>query len=406
MMAIGKALQARGEQVAFASQGGPYAHLLDDAGIAWTQLEPGSDSTHATAFLDALLSMGGTNQPLYAQDFLRRAVESEVRFFRRTHARMAVIGFNLVTYLSSRVFGLPLATSHGGVFVPPTMERRLCPAPVNPPNPKMSRLPMFLQRLLPNVMPPRLKAPVAFLNRVADELGVERVPSLAALMCGDLTMVTELPEVLGISKEELEAWRPSWGSNYRRSTRMRYTGPLFAKLDISIPPRVEAFLSMPGPCIYVAPTSVKSAYLKDLVRAARETGLRVLVASTIHDASDLEDDHTMVERILPNHLVMPRVNIAVIMGGQGSVSTAMASGTPFIGLPLQGEQELNVALAERQGVARRMSPTDASTPALTAAITSLMSDPLVSDNARRIRRLYEGVDGAAEAAKAIVEFRH
>ena len=132
--------------------------------------------------------------------------------------------------------------------------------------------------------------------------------------------------------------------------------------------------------------------------------VRVLVASTIHEVQDLEDERTLVEPLLPNHLVMPRVDLVVIMGGQGSVSTAMASGTPLIGLPYHGEQELNVALAERQGVGLRMAPQRATTEALTAAVRAMLADPTFRENAARVQRLYASCDGAGAAADAILRF--
>ena len=49
---------------------------------------------------------------------------------------------------------------------------------------------------------------------------------------------------------------------------------------------------------------------------------------------------------------MPRVDLRVISGGQGSVQSALASGLPFIGIPLQPEQDANIVLAERQGAPR------------------------------------------------------
>jgi hypothetical protein len=39
-------------------------------------------------------------------------------------------------------------------------------------------------------------------------------------------------------------------------------------------------------------------------------------------------------------------------GGQGSIQAALASGVSVIGIPLQAEQDANVALAESQGAAR------------------------------------------------------
>jgi UDP:flavonoid glycosyltransferase YjiC (YdhE family) len=98
---------------------------------------------------------------------------------------------------------------------------------------------------------------------------------------------------------------------------------------------------------------------------------------------------------------MPRVALAVTAGGQGSVQTALASGTPLIGIPLQPEQDTNVVLAERLGAARRIPVAQASGPALTRAARELLTDPAARAAAQRIGDLYAKVDGADLAAEAI-----
>lgn len=359
---IGRALRSRGEDVAFAARGGPYSYLIDEAGFTWTRLEPGMDDAGARSFLEALLDMGKGDRPFYDDAELAAAIDAEIAFFRATGAQMAVTGFTLSAYVSARVAGIPLATDHGGSFVPPVLSHSLCPAPVNPPHPGLSRLPALLGRWLANRIPALVSRPVAQLNRHADARGVERLPSLCSLMCGDLTLVTELPEVLGLPAEALEGWAPHWPFRLRSGTTFRCTGPLYARLDRPVPPEVDAFLAVDEPVVYVAPTSVSEALLRAIIVGARTAGERMLVAATVHDVADLADERTCVARILPNHLVLPRVSAAILMGGQGSVQTALAAGTPFLGLPYHGEQELNVAVAERLGMALRMSPAVAGRP--------------------------------------------
>jgi UDP:flavonoid glycosyltransferase YjiC (YdhE family) len=294
MLAIARALEARGQQTLIASHGGPYARVLDEAGVRWERLEPAMTAADTQGFLDGLLSIGRDDRPMYPGDFIRRAVDAEAALFARTGAKMAVIGFNLTTYVSSRVAGIPLATSHGGSFVPPALAHGLCPVPVNPPKPEMAKLPRSLQRWIANHVPRWFKAPVRDLNRVASELGVQTLPSFMAMMCGDLTLVTELPEILGIPRAELEGWRP-WRRKLWPTTTFRYTGPLFAKLDIPVPDRVEDFLlRADGPVVYLAPTSVRPDLLRGFIGAVSAAGARVLVASTIHDVHDLESERVMI----------------------------------------------------------------------------------------------------------------
>ncbi len=45
-------------------------------------------------------------------------------------------------------------------------------------------------------------------RRYQEFLGVEPVPSFAALLLGDLTLVTDVPEVLGLARAEVDGWTP------------------------------------------------------------------------------------------------------------------------------------------------------------------------------------------------------
>jgi UDP:flavonoid glycosyltransferase YjiC (YdhE family) len=156
-----------------------------------------------------------------------------------------------------------------------------------------------------------------------------------------------------------------------------------------------------GPVIYVAITSSSAQLVRDVVAALRPVGATVPVAATVHDLSDLADEQVHIGGTLPSHEIMPRVALAVTAGGQGSVQTALASGTPLIGIPLQPEQDTNVVLAERLGAARRVPVAQASGPALTRAARELLADPTARVAAQRIGDLYAKVDGADLAAEAI-----
>ena len=401
---IAGALRKRGVQVVFASRGGTYAHLIGEAGYPVRRLDPAASPETEQRFLQAILSMGPfTSRDFYTNDELRTAVDAEVALLREESPDLVVTGFTLSAYVSTKVARVPLATDHAGSFVPPVLARGLCPIPVNPPD-DLARLPKPVQRFLANRVPALLKGPVKQLNRHARARGVEPLAGLMGMMCGDLTLVTELPEILDLPSDELQAPRRfrSWGP--RVTTTYRFTGPLFARLEIPVPPEVDAFLDGSQRVVYVAPTSVDESFLRTLVLGARGSGVRVLVAAGPHDINDLATDDVLVTGVLPNHLVMPRVDAAVIMGGQGSVQTAMASGTPFIGLPYHGEQELNVAVAERLGMAIRMKPADAHTPALSNALRSLLTDPDYATAARRAAAVYAPVDGAELAAQAIIDW--
>ncbi|BCY05355.1 glycosyltransferase [Actinoplanes sp. L3-i22] len=390
---IHRALGDRGIVPRVATYGGTYESALQAAGIDYDLIGPRMDASRCARFLREQPSSGPVWQSAYSDDELRAYVLAEAGYFRAHGVTTAVTGFSLTTTLSTRVAGIRLVGEHSASWVPPMFERGLLPAPSKP----------FLgirSAWLSNRMPPRVRFYCGGFNRIARELGVPGIPSTAALVLGDLTLVTEVPEVLGVSGAEIEAWRP--GRGYRSSTRLRVTGPLFAHLPIPLPAEVAAFLDGPGPIVYVAITSSPPALIRAVVRALRPLRARILVAGTVHDLADLCDDRVLVAGVLPSHLVMPRVDLAITAGGQGSVQTAMAAGVPLLGIPLQLEQDLNVTLLERRGAARWVAPRQAGTPRLTELAGDLLTDSAYRRAAQAIRRLYDATDGPANAAEQIL----
>lgn len=401
MVAIYGALRARGVPVAMATHGGSHAWVLDRAGIPYEQLEPAISDERGRRLVADGPGMGPPGQSMWTDDEIQRSVEAERDYFAASGAQAVATGFQLTTLLSARLAGIPTVTSHAGSYVPPVFERKMLPPFDEPPLAVFRYLPQSIGRAFANSGPTRYKGHLGGFNRVAANLGIEPVPSFAALLCGDLTLVTEAPEVLGIPAEEMSAWRPS-GPGLRPSTRMRYAGPIYAQLDMPIPDRTAEFLAGPGPTAYVAITSSSPDLVRSVVGAVTGAGIRALVASTVHGLSDLASRSVMIEPFLPSHIVMPRVDVAVIGGGQGSVQTALASGTPFVGIPLQPEQQWNVHVAERAGAARKVTRRDL-TRDLARVVGELAMDSNAKAAAVAVAATYAGIDGPAAAAQSIVD---
>ncbi|MFO0712155.1 MAG: hypothetical protein U0353_20060 [Sandaracinus sp.] len=405
MLSIGRALRARGARVRFATHGGPYEGLLREAGEEVDRLAPSLSDERCARFVAELpgVSAGPPKGPLSVEE-LRAMVPAEAAYLREHGAEAVVTGFTLSALLSSRVAGIPLVTEHAGSFVPPMMEAGLVPAPLRSPLPLVRWLPRPVRAWLANQGPRRVAGFCTELNAVARDLGVEEVPSLAALLMGDLTLVTDVPELTGLAREALEGWTPKTPSAYRKSPRMTYTGPLFAQLDRPIPEHVARFLEGEGPVVYVAITSCTARFVEGVVRAVAASGARVLVAGTLHDLGGLASERVCVGGVLPSHEIFGRVALGVIAGGQGSVQTALACGTPFVGIPLQPEQDWNVACAERVGAAVRLAPDEASGERMTAVVRRLLASEEARAAAGRARGWLDGIDGAARAADAICAY--
>ncbi len=403
MIAIYEALRARGVDARVATHGGTYEPLLRASGVDFDVIEPRMTAARCEAFLRQIPGVSARPGPTFTADELRALARAEAAYLRERGARAVVTGFTLSALLSSRLAGVPLITEHAGSFVPPMAERGLYPAPTRAPFPLAGLLPKGAQRWLANQGPVRARGFTEVIDGVARELGVEGVPTLAAMLMGDLTLVTDVPEVAGVSREALESWRPKTPRHYRADPVLRYVGPLFARLSVPIPEEVERFLRAPGAVVYVAMTSSLASLVEDVVRRVEASGARVLVASTVHGLGHLASPRVCVAGVLPSHEVFPRVEAGVITGGQGSVQTALAAGRPFVGVPLQPEQEWNVAAVERLGAAVRISEEAARGPAMTAAVRSLLDDASARAAAERIAAIFAGVDGPGRCADAIIE---
>jgi UDP:flavonoid glycosyltransferase YjiC (YdhE family) len=407
MLEIYRALREREGSAAgikMLTHGGPYENLLRAARVPYDVLGPGVSTQRYQEFLRSVPGIGPDDQSIWTDEELRGYAVAEAEYFARHRVRAAVTGFTLTALLSTRLAGIPLVTEHAGSFLPPVFEHGLLPAPSMPVGlPGEGFLPRRARQRLYNAAVPRVPAYTAGFNRVAAELGVEPVPSFPALLLGDLTLVTDVPELLGLPRAEVDGWTPRDPRRYRPGTRLRYTGPLYAHLDLPVPDQVRAFLAGRRPVIYVAITSSTPELVRQVVSSLVPLGARILVAATTHDLADLASDQVMVAGLLPGHLVMGEVDLAVTAGGQGSVQTALAAGVPFVGIPLQPEQDTNVTFAQSQGAARLIAQKAAGTPAMTAAARDLLDDAAARDSAARLKQIFAAVDGPAAAAEAIVE---
>jgi UDP:flavonoid glycosyltransferase YjiC (YdhE family) len=402
MLEIRAALVERGADVVLATHGGPFRPVLDAAGAPHDLIGDGLTAARAEEFVRSVPGVGPPDQSMWSDAELLAWTAAEVDYFRHHGVSAVVTGWTLPALLSTRVAGVPLVTEHAGSWVPPVFERGLLPAPLTPVGIPFQRwLPRPLVRRMFNAGVANLSIYTDGFNRAAAELGVPGVPSFPALLLGDLTLLTDVPALLGLSAAEVDAWRPS--DRYRPETRIRYAGPIYARLPQPLPERVERFLAAPGPIVYVAITSTGPEVVRAALDAAERAGARVVVAGTTHELADLAGARSLVEPVLPSHLVMPHVDAAVITGGQGSVQTALASGTPFVGIPLQPEQHLNVHLAERAGAARLVPRDEVDSATLAAAIAEVLGSTGHREAARRLQAAMAEVDGPGAAADAILE---
>jgi UDP:flavonoid glycosyltransferase YjiC (YdhE family) len=234
--------------------------------------------------LQILSTIANPNKPAYTYDELEQHVRCEIKFFRERAARAVVSGFALSAALSARGAGIPLIVTHIGSFTPLLAEqgRLVC----------RDAFENGITRLIPggwldrfiNWSFPRTRMQIKIFNRVAKVLDIEPGHGTFDLLLGDLSLVTDVPEILGISEETLEAWRQSPRHRLRPTLRLKYAGPIFAKLADSVPADVEVFLNTPRPKVYAALTSTQPEHIARVHATLAEMDVAAIIVSTVNEA--------------------------------------------------------------------------------------------------------------------------
>jgi len=398
MIAIFKKLCEIGIPAIMATHGGTYEFALKGEKIPYRKIEPFMSHEDCHQYLNSV------NKPwknIYSKSSLIKYVKSEVELFKSNKADAVVTGFNLPSALSARYLNIPLVVTHLGSFVPAALEKGLFAF--------SESFDYLITQFIPGEwinkfftkLFPRLPFQLKLFNSAADEIGIKQIRSFFDLMMGDLTLITDVPEILGIPEKEVEEWKPSDTKFYRPSARLKYAGPIFAKLFGEIPKNVYRFLDTEKPKIYVAMASGNKKDLMNVYHTLSAMDVRAVFCSLVHNKIFFSSDNILVVDFLPSHLVMPLCDIAVIHGGQGSIQTAVSAGIPIIGFPIQPEQNFNLKLVENHGAGICLSLRSLHKGVLKFSIEKILKDNSYKKSMEQLQLWQSRKDGASEAAKII-----
>jgi len=406
MIALYKELQSRGIEVVMATHGGPYEWLFKEEGIPYQLIDPYMSAERAREYVQTNTGEKGIRE-FYKVDELTESVEAEMAFFKSYEIDKVITGFTLSCAISARALKIPLIVTHLASFVPPVFERKML-VPTLVTNSKLFNIipRSWLVSMVNNIIY-RSKMATKSFNTVAKKYGLKPFNSMTEMMMGDLIIVTDVPDILGIPKEEMEAWEPT-GKNkkyYSYKTQLRYGGAIYAKLFGEVPEEVSKFLDTDLPKIYVALTSGESRVLDRVYEAVEGLNAKVIICSTLHKFKDKHNPNILIADHLPSHKVMPMMDLSIIHGGQGSVQTAIESGTPIIGIPLHVEQGLNVSIVERHGAGLLQSKHNIDPKQIRQMIQEILGNNSYKTNMERISKIQKQVNGVKKAADLIISFK-
>jgi UDP:flavonoid glycosyltransferase YjiC (YdhE family) len=110
-----------------------------------------------------------------------------------------------------------------------------------------------------------------------------------------------------------------------------------------------------------------------------------------------QPDNVHIERYIPQTLILPKCDVAVVHGGWGSMLAALCHGLPMLIVPIAADQPINAARCSELGVAKVLKPTELAPEAVRAAVRSLLTEPSYRTEAQRFQAEAQALPGIAHA---------
>ena len=204
-------------------------------------------------------------------------------------------------------------------------------------------------------------------------------------------------------------------------SNVRVIGPLFAgsfQQTDSLPSEIESLLgSHDKPKVFVTMGSTGgSDFVVEAVKTVCNGGFNAVVAldpgrcGVEHIRKSVDNIPCCVvltEAFLPATKVASLVDVVIGHGGQGTVQTALASGTPIVGVAMQWEQQFNLDLAARRGAAIRVPKRKWKADAILNAVNEILQSTVIyKQAAKEIREEMLDTNSAMEAASLILDVAH
>ncbi len=226
--------------------------------------------------------------------------------------------------------------------------------------------------------------------RVRKKLGLPPMHTMWEAVEGDITLLADMPEFMPV--------KPGTPPD------LRYVGPILWNADIE-PPSWLSKLQPGRPTIYFTMGSTGDArFFEEAVRVFGNTEFQVLM--TTGQLAEIPDapPNVLIAKYAPGDTLMAVSDVVVSHGGNGTIYQALSRGVPVIGLPTLFDQEINMRRVEAMGLGVKMSSRDSSAEALGHAVRGVLGDARYRERCREMAARIARTDGPATAALHIHHF--
>lgn len=390
-----KGIRNAGHELCFFNHGGTHIGMIEEQGFQSIKLEPLiSDKQDGIVMaINQFRAPIGTPLPFSVEE-LKKMVEADISALQTYKPDGVYCGLNISSMISVPYLRLPRVT-----MVPTT----LCPAFYKlglATFPNTMETNWLIRNLIPQALKRRffnsimlkdvLKKTVENFNIVRKHYGLAPIYNSTEFVNSDLILLPDLAELSGLPENELPE-------------KYKYTGPIFAQMNLPVPEKAKQVFSGKGRKIFISLGSSGSAEtLIKMVDTAKKNPANRIVCSTttILDPQALgkASDTFFATRFLPAHRVNEMADIAITHGGQGTIQTAVWSGTPVVGVGFQSEQQANIDGISRAGMATRLNLNRLSQKTISKAI-EMVSAHDYKQNALNLQKIVRNTDGVGKSVE-------
>jgi MGT family glycosyltransferase len=338
----------------------------------------------------------------YSLDECRKYVSQRVECVHKLKPDMIVLGgLSFLTKMASRITGVPSCSVVSSSIYDFYFEHKLAPYSDQLRFPGSGLIPEKWLRAFANWYFPRSKMFLRTYNKVLKEYDAPLFKRFIDMFHGDLKLASDVKEIIPVPPEQLP-------------DDVKFVGPILpylsSEVSREIPEEIEKILQ-DKPMVYfsIGSTGSKDVY-KIAVKAFKDKPYSIILTTlgqiSKEELGDIPANVSVFDILHPEKVnaINATADVVVCHGGQGTLYTALASGTPIVGIPQQYEQECNVDLIVRKKLGVKLSYRNLRAKDIIRGIERILSDPEYSKNAREMQGIIRKYNGAKSSAMEIASF--
>lgn len=354
----------------------------------------------------------GNNNFVGDPDLAYELLKGEIDALQKLKPDIIMYGFWPFASIARRMFEKPIP---GICFLPLPLEPDIYTSSLMKDVPDVMKpltylplpLRMFIMRSIPKSL--KLKAPIMKQTNIlsaAEKCGWKGnlLSNLFDILESDLTIVNDLDDFYeGLTFPE----------NYK------VTGPLYAPAEnnVEIDPEIQKIFDKSNNNLKIFCTMGSSGSKELLLEAIKgilskgSSWNAVILAPPevcpLDEARKYAANHPNIyitDKFVPAPIINSMADVVISHGGQGTVQTAIASGTPIVGVAMQPEQQINLDNVVMKKGAIRIAKHRWTAHNIRTAVEKISKDPAYKKNMLKLQKSLFNTDGKANAGKTIWNF--